>query len=314
MNTRVQPIGIYPRWLAIAPTWKCDSKCKMCDIWTKRETFMMDYHELHSSLAHHFFGGIKDVAFFGGEPTQHDHLPELISVINQRFPEATQSIVTNGIDKDRIIDILQFISKKITKDLLICVSINGTRPRHDELRRIDGAYDNGLQVLKAAKTLFTRSPRISMTLLPDFTNELEHLGYLANALAIDVSLRVAVSGSYFQGKVNDQWTSKQIEFLESELDRVPKKMFAHRSFVEALPRFLRTGYAASCQAHRHTLIVSPDLSTSVCHNLPALCHLKDIPDVWGKDRKWYQIGAQDCFRGKECFFDGPYSVSLLGEL
>lgn len=314
MNVVVQPVGIYPRWLAIATNWVCDSKCQMCKLWQTTDKTFLDYNVLQHGVRHSFFDGIRDIALFGGEPTRHDKLPEIISVLKDRFPWADLSIVTNGIDKDRILDIFAVISEQITKDLLICVSINGAEARHDQTRGVEGSYRNALKVIRGAQAFFRKKPRISMTLLPNFTDELEHLHYLTRTLEVDASLRVAVSGSYFKSSINTSWTPEQINHLEVGLVKLPKVILAHQKFADSLPQFLRSGKAPACQAHRLTLIVSPNMDTSVCHNLPSLCKLEAIPDVWGKCPKWYSLGTTNCFKGRECYFDGPYSVSLLGDI
>lgn len=306
-----QPVGIFPFWMALAATWDCDSKCTICNLWRSADHTMMDPSTLQRSLTNVFFDGIRNVAFFGGEPTRNDKLPELVSVITKRFPEAEVSVVTNGLDVTRIKDILRVISKKITKDLLVCVSINGPVKRHDFIKGIDGAHHNALETLEIAKTFFNKKPRISLTLLPDFTDEIAHVGWLAQKFETDFSLRCAVSGSYFRSTVDMKWSEQQVEHLCDELAKIPRNLLTCPIFCTALPRFLESGIYKNCEAHRQSLVVSPDLQTTVCHNQPNVCYLGDIPAQWGKAKWWYELGLLDCFKGQECFIDGPYALSYV---
>lgn len=310
-NMFIQPLGILPAWLALSVTKVCDAKCTICNIWKSTDHKMMDPNDLQHSLANEFFNGIQNVAFFGGEPTRNNKLPELVNVIIDRFPWAEVSIVTNGIDETRIKNILKIISEKVTKELLVCVSINGTLPRHEQIKGIDGAYTNALKVLEYAKTFFKKRPRISLTLLPDFTDEIAHIGWLAQKFEADIGLRCAVSGSYFKGTIDMTWTETQIKYLREEIGKIPGDLLANLRFCESLPRFLESGLHKDCVAHRKALIVDPDLGTAICHNRPTMCHLKDIPEFWGKAKEWYKAGAEDCFKGQECFIDGPYSLSYI---
>lgn len=299
-----EPVNI--KMLSIATNWACDARCEICDIWKKDHKTMMKPSLLNSSLQSPFFNNVTCVGFFGGEPTLHPELPELMKIIKDRFG-IDASIVSNGYGK-QIPQVLINL-KNLDFNPLICVSIDGNKSIHDKRRGREGIYDNALRTLALANQLFAQKPRISFTVLPETVDQLPHIFELAKEHNTDISMRPGVSGSYFGGKANENWNELQIDKLENYISKMPDNLLANPLFVRDIPEFLRTGTTKKeCKAAYVILVVDPDMKTRICHSLPPICDLVDVPNKWGKDEKWKAAKNGKCFK-RECFIDGPYSVN-----
>ena len=81
----------------IAVTYKCNSKCVMCDILKKpvcEEIDVHSYTKLPSSL--------KYINVSGGEPFLRKNLPEVITVLNETCNNPRIGISTNGLLTERL--------------------------------------------------------------------------------------------------------------------------------------------------------------------------------------------------------------------
>lgn len=296
---------VHIEMLSIATNWICNIQCEICDIWKIKDKTLISPPLLKSSLQSTFFDNVACVAFFGGEPTLHPELPELMKNVRERFG-FDAAMVTNGYGKH----IPGVFDKLKNLNPLICVSIDGQKKIHDKRRGIEGVYDDALRTLSLANKLFTQKPRISFTVLPNTINELPHIFELAKEFNTDISMRAGTSGSYFGGKADDTWNENEIDELEMQISSLSDDFLANPAFIRSIPEFLRTKREiVQCKAAYVTIIVDPDLKARICHSLEPICNLAEVPLKWGKDMKWKKARKGNCFK-RECFIDGPYSTSF----
>jgi len=309
--SKMDPCVITPGWIAIAPSWECNLKCKHCDIWKKQPSKEIDLNEFRTYIAHEFYSNITNVAIFGGEPTLYHGISDLIAHCMRRWPGQEVGLVTNGTMPVIQKKIWESFAKAVERYPVIRVSLDGREEVHDELRGRKGVFNEAMETIHILNTLWPGKGGISITVYPETVDELPYLVEMVEKMGITFCLRAGVSGSYFGGKVEEKWTPDKIMKIEKIINETPSNLKSFDKFVLAIPEFLRTGKHKACVAYRKSLVVSPDLSVSICHELPAIGHLRDIPNIWGKTREWCQMGVDctinKCFKNS-CFIDGPGSL------
>lgn len=293
--------------VCVSVTWNCNLRCKFCSIWKKHTNEFIDPDEFVSQFKQ---SGVNypTFAIFGGEPTLHPRLVYLYERLQDNFPNAVKSIVTNGYGKAS--KVLKQLSQ-VSADIVTCISIDGQRDKHDNHRGVIGSYDDAINSMDVCFDNFNRPARISYTITPDNIKDIAHAVKLTKHYGSDLSMRVATDSNYFGGEVKSKWHSWDINRLEKELDKIYPTLLCHPRFVYSIPEFLRTGEHLDCIAPFKSLAVDPNLDTRICHSRPPICKLKDVKDNWFKNKKHTEcINGYTCF-DKTCFIDSMYSITYV---
>jgi MoaA/NifB/PqqE/SkfB family radical SAM enzyme len=125
-----------PTDVSIITTYRCQMRCKMCDIWehptdSKREITAKELEILP---------GFKFVNVTGGEPFVRRDLEDLVEVL---FKKSDRIVIsTSGYHYKRILKLAERFP-----DIGIRVSIEGLSQHNDRLRGREGGFDRGLKTL-----------------------------------------------------------------------------------------------------------------------------------------------------------------------
>ncbi|MCD6283649.1 radical SAM protein, partial [bacterium] len=174
----------------IAVTYRCNSRCRMCDIWKKNpgienELQLSDYYKLPQTL--------KNVNISGGEPFLKENLEEIIEAINKtcNFPKII--ISTNGLLPEIITEKTRKILKLQKNNIGIAVSIDGIGENHNRIRGIDNAFDKAIETLVSLKKLKVKNLKIAFTAGDYNINQLKKVYQLSRKLNVEFSLAVVHS-------------------------------------------------------------------------------------------------------------------------
>jgi len=133
-------------------TYRCNSKCKMCGIWKKKERSELSLKEIENMLTDPIFENIKYCGLGGGEPTLRGDLPKIVKLIIYRCKKLKSiGFSTNGLVPSLVLRQSETIAeicekKNITFD--ITVSLDGLGKAHDTIRGIPGAFERTFETLK----------------------------------------------------------------------------------------------------------------------------------------------------------------------
>jgi len=78
--------------IVLAVTYKCNLRCKMCNIWQNQEVENLDLS---------YFSNIKNIKYInisGGEPFLRSDLIELVKIIKKNNPKSNIIISSNGLE------------------------------------------------------------------------------------------------------------------------------------------------------------------------------------------------------------------------
>lgn len=144
-----QGLADFPRSVTLTLTYRCNLRCKMCNLWGERG-FCHEEEEKASTQSDlpleqfvSVYNQIRDrserLLLFGGEPTLHPRFSELLRAMTPGRVRAT--LETNGLSLAKLAD-----------EILDCevidscnVSIDGPPEIHDVIRGAKGAYEKSME-------------------------------------------------------------------------------------------------------------------------------------------------------------------------
>jgi len=134
-----------PFGCVVAVTYRCNSRCTMCDIWKLNpapgsELGPEAYRWLPSSL--------RTINVSGGEPFLRDDLPDVVRVMRETCPRARIVVSTNGLRPRRITETVAELG-----DVAIRISVDAVGEKHDEMRGTRGAFDRAMETVRRLQEL-----------------------------------------------------------------------------------------------------------------------------------------------------------------
>jgi len=247
---RFFPFRIKPKHLVFEVTRRCNSKCKHCRTWTKKENKTeMSCAQLRIMLCDPLFSRLESAILTGGEPSLREDLYELIHVFHRHNPKIHVWISTNGLLRNRIIET---VKKCLENNINIGVgiSLDGVARSHDTFRGVDGSFLNATALM----------------------SDLKELGVVST---VGFTLSTLTAQNYFELKewLNSDYPLLVQKFDCSEFYGTQKKPLvvsdAERKVVEDLPNNLLKRYWLnpkrwSCYAFHSFFFLHCDGNVSSC--------------------------------------------------
>jgi Fe-coproporphyrin III synthase len=242
----------------VAVTYRCDSRCNMCNIWQLPpgdELEPEQYRKLPRTL--------RDINITGGEPFLRDDLVEIVRIIDQRCGHPRIVISTNGFERRRIAHAAPGLLK-IGKNVGIAVSLDGIGEKHDEIRGIPGGFDKVVETLKQLRTIGYRNVRVAFTAQ---RSNVKHLGAvydLSRQFGFQFTSSVAQNSDFYFSTAENQ-TVDPLD-LSAELRYVMRKELLSFSPKRWLRAYFYSGVLAynvskerllPCRAGRDSFFMDP---------------------------------------------------------
>ena len=188
----------FPTDVSIILTYRCQMRCKMCNIWQnptdkKKEITPQDLSMLPN--------GFKFINLTGGEPFLRDDLEDIIRVLS---PKAKRIVIsTSGWHYKKILSVVpQF------KNLGVRVSIEGLSRKNDELRGREGGFDRGLKTLLGLKRLGVKDIGFGITVSDHNSDDMLWLYELGKSMKMEFAT-AAFHNSYYFHKDDNLITNTQ---------------------------------------------------------------------------------------------------------
>lgn len=137
-----------PRWMVFDITRRCNSRCIHCNIWKySPQIDPLSRVEIRKVLSDPILKNLETVLLTGGEPALRMDLEEIILDIHQILPKVSIWLSTNGILKERVMDI---VKKAAQSDIWlgIGVSLDAVGDKHDVMRGIEGNFKKADELIK----------------------------------------------------------------------------------------------------------------------------------------------------------------------
>ena len=198
-----------PTSAVIAVTYRCNSRCMMCNIWRREDLTQLE-PEVYNNLPEN----LDEVNITGGEPFLRDDLVRVLEVINNRCHPNKIVIPTNGFLTERVL--------KIAKDILaqpfgpkttIAISLDGIGAKHDEIRGIPGGFEKVLATIKGLQEIGFPKNHIGFgyTFVTGNEDEYHRVYELSKELGVNFGVSIAHNSENYFGSKDNQVNAKKVE-------------------------------------------------------------------------------------------------------
>jgi len=268
----------------IAITYRCDSRCNMCNIWREppgEELAPEEFRRLPRTL--------RDINITGGEPFLRDDLVEIVRILDERCNHPRMVISTNGFERRRIMHAAPELMK-IGSNVGLAVSLDGIGEKHDDIRGIPGGFDKVVETLTQLRTIGYRNVRVAFTAQRENVKHLGAVYDLSRQFGYEFTTSVAQNSEFYFSTAENQ-TVDPLD-LESELRYVMRKELLSLSPKRWLRAYFYTGvlrYNVSkerilaCRAGTDSFFMDPDGSVYPCLTLNRLMgsiRTRAFEDIW----------------------------------
>lgn len=245
-----------PFEMNFAITYKCNSRCEICNIWKQKSENELSLKEIDKFSKKIDF--IQWIRLTGGEPFLRKDYLDIVKLLNKNIPDLILiTTPTNGHLPDLIYENVKKVLRFFKKNYVITVSLDGPKVIHEKIRGIKGSWDKSVETYRKLKELEKEHKNFKVffgyTISPSnvgfFEKTLEEVKKMIPEINVNdfhVNL-FQVSGVYYKNlekKVGVEYTKK----AQKEIDLIlklrensinPMNMIENR-YLESGKKYLRT--------------------------------------------------------------------------
>jgi radical SAM protein with 4Fe4S-binding SPASM domain len=218
-----------------AVTYRCNSRCKTCNIWKKyhknpkkiKEEMSLD--DIKKVFSSKYLKNLNSISFTGGEPFLRKDFDELVEFFIEKYPKLHIAIPTNAINLKLILLKLEKIMKSNPERLEINVSLDGIGKTHDKIRGIKGNYGKAIKLIENVKKKFPEI-KIGMgfTIIPENYKELLKVYELSKKKGVGFGFWFGQLSDFFYEnveKVKDLgWDNEKFNEIDEMIKIIVKDM------------------------------------------------------------------------------------------
>lgn len=140
----------YPLVIQLPITYRCNSRCVMCDIWKMDHSNEVSLQEFRKIISDPIFNKIRSVGINGGEPSLMPDLQDYAKVILKLPHLKNMNIISNGVNQRQLLKSLEVIYKCCCVKKVhfhVSVSLDGYGSVHDLVRGIKGSFQKTVSTI-----------------------------------------------------------------------------------------------------------------------------------------------------------------------
>lgn len=295
-----------PYKLTFAMTYRCNSRCKICQIWRKPPKKELSFRQIQQFFSSNpYFTWIN---LTGGEIILRHDIVQIVQTIIKTQPNLYfLNFPTNGLLTEKIVKAINEIMSLRPPHVLVSVSLDGPEQLHDMLRGIQGNWKRAVKTYIELKKM--RSDRFDvyfgMTISKYNTTVIEETyqslrKQTPNLQRSDIHFNIAHYSSHYYGNLNQDISFKSDPMSEiSSYNKKKRWTFTKISFIEYLYQRLISLYLQTkktplpCRALSSSIFLDPYGTIYPCSmwNKP-LGNIKNIQfriqNIW-RSKKTLQI-------------------------
>jgi len=194
-------IKIKPKYMSYALTWRCNSKCKVCNTWKindhKNE---LTLEEIKNIFKDNFFNNIKETVLTGGEPFLRYDITDIAKIIHNKTGSSI-GVTTNALLSEKV---FVFVKNMLKNNIPIGVyiSLDGPEKIHDELRGVSGNFKRIIKLLRRLVSIEDKNLTVSagMTVSKDNINYINETDNICKEIGCELSIRLNEYAGYFHNR------------------------------------------------------------------------------------------------------------------
>lgn len=258
------------RTAILALTYRCNSRCRTCDIWKKPHR-----PEIPPEAYRRLPSGLLDIDLTGGETLLRDDLVECIRVVNERCPDARLVLQTNGLLTERLRKRLPEILA-VTPRPALRVSLDGLQATHDAIRDVPGGFDRAVEALRIARAAGVADVAAAFTICDSNVGEMFDVYELAGELGVGFTVIVPTDSEEFYGTNKEELRPQDAAVLHEQMEKIrraerrswrPRRWFK-AWFLEGVEEYARgQPRPLTCNAAGDFVYINPYGDVFPCHLL-----------------------------------------------
>ncbi len=153
---------LLPFSIVISVSFRCNSRCKTCDVWRKPSDDMTleEWDRVFATLGR----GPVYLTFTGGEPFLRKDTADIVLSACRHCRPAVVTIPTNGLLAQRTIEQVDRICRGAAGTQIgINLSLDAVGQAHDEIRQVPGNWERAMETWEGLKTLQQQHKNLVLT-------------------------------------------------------------------------------------------------------------------------------------------------------
>ncbi len=280
----------YPTDVSIITTYRCQMRCKMCDIWENPTDKKQEITAKELDILPKF----KFVNITGGEPFVRRDLEDIVDVMYKKSDRIV--ISTAGWHTDRIIKMAEKFP-----NIGIRVSIEGLAQKNDDLRGREGSFDRAMRLLLTLKEMGMKDIGYGCTVSNKNSDDMLWLYKLSRELGMEFAT-AAFHNSYYFHKDDNEITNKNEvignfhKLIEELLKENSPKSWYRAFFNLGLINYIRGNpRMLPCEAGTANFFIEPYGDVYPCNGLEDRYwkeSMGNIRNVSSFDELWFSAQAE----------------------
>jgi len=258
-----------PYKLTFAVTYKCNSRCKICNIWKRKSEKELTTEEIRKFFGKNSFPWIN---LTGGEVFLRNDVVDIIKSMKGLY---LLNITTNGTLTEKILKDSNEI-KKIVPKFILSVSIDGPKKFHDEIRGIK-CWDRAVETYKKLRENEIES-YVCYTISPYNINRFEETYEEIKKIVPDLETRDFHLSFYHESDVyfgnrggikRNLKYEKKLEKIFTDFTKLKSGAgpvsFLERKYMKLVKEYLETGKSPlPCKALLSSCFIDPQGNVYPC--------------------------------------------------
>ena len=198
--------GVYPSFVMLQLTQRCNSRCAMCGIWQEERTRELKTREIAKIFGNRLFDELRWVNITGGEPYLRPDFAKVLEAISKARPSLELfAIATNGLLPDRIVKKTEKALELIRpygKRMSVSISIDGIGELNDRQRGIPGSYEKALATMRGLSAIDDEALSVGTSTVITRSNihAVEEIYRCLKAETEHVSMFPVIESEYYGGE------------------------------------------------------------------------------------------------------------------
>ena len=283
-----------PTDVSIITTYRCQMRCKMCNIWENPTDRKMEITPEELEKLPNF----KFVNITGGEPFVRNDLEDIVEVMYKRSDRIV--ISTSGSHVNKILKMAERFP-----NIGIRVSIEGLSQKNDELRGREGGFDRGLKTLLMLKEMGVKDIGFGQTVSNKNSGDLIPLYQLSKELGMEFATAAFHNSYYFHRDDNRIHEKETVindfhQLIERLLKENNPKAWFRAFFNLGLINYIQDGKRMlPCQAGTANFFIEPYGDVYPCNGLEERYWKKSMGNIRDYDKfedLWFSEDAREVRR------------------
>ncbi len=320
----------FPYKLTFAITYRCNYRCKTCNIWQRKPKNELSFEEIRR-----FFTRSNKFSWIhltGGEIFLRKDLLDVVEVIMEKCPNILLlNFPTNGFLTDRIVSTVEKIAALNPPKIFITISMDGDEVLNDEIRGIKGGWKRQIETFKQLHSIPGVDVAFGMTLSTYNAGKFEQTFETAKRecewMTYDDFHVNIYHTSYYYGNQDLALSKQENEHLIQEVNtyRSLRRLKLHPisyleySYLKHVDKYVRSGKTPiRCHALRSSCFLDPVGNVYPCSMYDRVIanvrdYEYDISRIWQlDDTKKVQQEIWD-FQCPQCWTPCEAYQSIFGD-